>query len=916
MMPLQSLSIFSASYNGQLDLAEFARPGFRRKCTSDFAQAESRCYDDSGSFLHAGTCTHCLCGELWMRAAHFLLLFLCATAAALPAFASTGEELAEQVAEAAEAQEYREEAPEEVVAEIVDEAPPAVLNAGTGDVSTTGACAADIDTFCVDITPGAGRIAECLSGQMREDEGKAEGGELTISEECLQELDEFKIDRSTNINKDLGLVFRTQQEAAQDFRLDAMLHELCEPDAAALCADVEVGEGRIQECLRQKRAQLSWDCQEELFRKEVEDADDLRLSVTLYKKCLGDKKKFCSDIKPGANRAKDCLEENKDAAGFSEDCKAEIEAMMERRMTDFRLDATLREVCYEDIEEICGYEKESLDSIAGYDGRVENCLMDYRDEILRPECAARVHKLIMVASGDIRMNVPLADACFEDRAKFCADVAPGSARVIRCLQDSREDLGYECRATLFDQEVRMSESLDFMYPMKKACTKELEQLCKDVPEGHARQIKCLQENVDSQEMGPMCRQEVRRQEERQAEDYRLNFRLNAACEADVDELCADVCSSFQGQACGGTVYRCLTDNRDNIKDDVCKDEVFYFLKMEVNDFRNDVLLAEACRTDVNTYCADVEAGNGRVHTCLRRNRANLSPACKDEERKLNIIQAENIELRPRLKKLCKEERSVYCKDVAAGKGRVVRCLQENLAKPGFSQGCRVEINRRQSLRNQDYRLDFGVAKECKDDILGVCKEAKDKADGENAAVLLCLIKNHPDLQLGCQGEVARALRMALWSYAPGVKITAACDSAVTNICGVKAPVKPKFGKVGKCLKTNIDKLDGECKSLVDIGAPQDARSDFVSTLTLAGLHSHMRTIEKTFGFSRGTLVERKKGVRMITLTGWTALCGMFSLIVVLIGGLYALYYQQRYGKLPDIDAAERGPMVVKGSKGS
>ena len=39
-----------------------------------------------------------------------------------------------------------------------------------------------------------------------------------------------------------------------------------------------------------------------------------------------------------------------------------------------------------------------------------------------------------------------------------------------------------------------------------------------------------------------------------------------------------------------------------------QDEVFYFEKMEVNDFRNDVLLAEACRSDVDKYCRHVEPG--------------------------------------------------------------------------------------------------------------------------------------------------------------------------------------------------------------------------------------------------------------------------------------------------------------------
>ena len=41
-------------------------------------------------------------------------------------------------------------------------------------------------------------------------------------------------------------------------------------------------------------------------------------------------------------------------------------------------------------------------------------------------------------------------------------------------------------------------------------------------------------------------------------------------------------------------------------------QVFYFEKMEVNDFRNDVLLAEACREDVDKFCKNVEPGG-----CLR-----------------------------------------------------------------------------------------------------------------------------------------------------------------------------------------------------------------------------------------------------------------------------------------------------------
>ena len=56
----------------------------------------------------------------------------------------------------------------------------------------------------------------------------------------------------------------------------------------------------------------------------------------------------------------------------------------------------------------------------------------------------------------------------------------------------RADLSYECKATLFDQEVRMAESIDFQFPMKKACGSAIKQFCSDVPHNHARVIRCLQ----------------------------------------------------------------------------------------------------------------------------------------------------------------------------------------------------------------------------------------------------------------------------------------------------------------------------------------------------------------------------------------------------------------------------------------
>lgn len=98
---------------------------------------------------------------------------------------------------------------------------------------------------------------------------------------------------------------------------------------------------------------------------------------------------------------------------------------------------------------------QDLDDIDTYDSSVVNCLQDYNAEIKNAECKRQVKKYVVLSSQDIRFDVPLAEACYDDRQKFCANVPPGSARVIRCLTGQRDKLSPVCRATLFDEEVRV-----------------------------------------------------------------------------------------------------------------------------------------------------------------------------------------------------------------------------------------------------------------------------------------------------------------------------------------------------------------------------------------------------------------------------------------------------------------------------
>lgn len=371
---------------------------------------------------------------------------------------------------------------------------------------------------------------------------------------------------------------------------------------------------------RDNQTLLTPDCSLELFRQEVENSDDLRLSLRLYKACQADQQRYCEQIPYGASRIKDCLEEHRLEPKFTSECRSEIETMMRRRAGNYQLDPELTKACDKDINKTCTYPSTSGGLEDVHSSSVMLCLVDHHEELQVQECRDAVHRVMKRASQDIRFNDKLAKACYQDKQKLCKDVEPGSARVIRCLQDSRrEELSGDCRGALFDHERAVAEDIDFQFPMQEACAREIKSMCSTVMHGHARVIRCLQKQVDSDEMSSECWKEVRRNMHHMAKDYRLNVRLKKACSADVQLLCHQSCSN-SNESCGGQVLRCLQDQMDKIGNSECRDEVFYFVKMEVSDFQNDVILAEACKNDVETLCESVEPGEGRMLECLRTKR--------------------------------------------------------------------------------------------------------------------------------------------------------------------------------------------------------------------------------------------------------------------------------------------------------
>lgn len=712
------------------------------------------------------------------------------------------------------------------------------------DVPLASTCGADIAKHCAD--------------------ARSDG--LTTVLGCLREV---KADLAPPC---AALVRERQVEATRDLGADAELADACAGDAGRLCAGL-VGPA-VPACLRAAPpGKLSWECREEVFRVEVEAAGDLSLSGRVFAACLGAKKAFCADVPPGNGRAIACLEAAAQrkaqhaehaATPFPPACKAELDALAAKRATDFRLDPALRTACAADADALCGWE---LDEVADRgppdpvldagDAPVIACLQDFREELKEPACQAAVHATIARGAADIRADPPFAAACSADRARLCGSVPPGSAAVIRCLSQSRAALSPACGAMLFDTEVRMAESLDFQAPLRAACGGEA--VCRDVPRTKGAAIRCLQDELlaGGTRLSPGCKAAVAGHTAAAAVDYRLNFRLQAACEKDVTKHCAAACVDAAGHTlpadapCGGAVLRCLTGHIGDLDEaGGCAAEVGYFLKMGVADYHNDVLVAEACRPDVEAHCAAMPAQG--VHACLDAHAGELGAACRAELAERAAARATSLDLVPGLASACAAERDAHCAGVRSGKGRVLACLigaadavsraeeeaggddgattadgpraaevvatQETLAAAAaatpFSDACSARLTALVTARQADWRRDGGLRAACSADVAGRCGAARaEDVRAPGGRVSGCLASAAVEgtgeeggeggaapLAPACASEAARALRAALTFYSPQAPLTAACDGDVLRVCAARAGlagVGP--GSVLRCL---------------------------------------------------------------------------------------------------------------------
>lgn len=91
-------------------------------------------------------------------------------------------------------------------------------------------------------------------------------------------------------------------------------------------------------------------------------------------------------------------------------------------------------------------------------------------------------------------------------------------------------------------------------------------------------------------------------------------------------------------------------------------------------------VAKGCKTEIETYCEGVTPGEGRILACLYAHQDKLSGKCEYALYDASARLERAVAALTYLSNECAADLAEYCTAVEAGEGRLLECLKKNEAK--------------------------------------------------------------------------------------------------------------------------------------------------------------------------------------------------------------------------------------------
>ena len=97
-------------------------------------------------------------------------------------------------------------------------------------------------------------------------------------------------------------------------------------------------------------------------------------------------------------------------------------------------------------------------------------------------------------------------------------------------------------------------------------------------------------------------------------------------------------------------------------------------------------IKEGCSSEIEKFCSQVSPGKGRMLACFHAHEDKLSGRCTHTLYQASADMKQAAEALHYVAEQCRDDLLSHCANVAMGEGRVAQCLQSNSAT--VSAGCK------------------------------------------------------------------------------------------------------------------------------------------------------------------------------------------------------------------------------------
>ncbi|XP_054162657.1 Golgi apparatus protein 1-like [Oppia nitens] len=610
-------------------------------------------------------------------------------------------------------------------------------------------------------------------------------------------------------------------------------------------------QGETIECLEKSTDKLSTKCKHQILRIAELQSDDFHLDRGLYFACRDDREKFCHRIESGDGRVYRCLMKHKLEKDLSHNCREKLFQREMLAIRDYKVAHGLAKTCKQDIKK---YEcrEDTSDHKEIRLAQILLCLENALNQNQKIDSQCRVEMLSHRRNlmDNYNLTPDLVSACDNDIQEFCSGLEKGG-KTLHCLMKhtkrsrgkgmKRGQITSQCRRSLEDllKETNVAEDWRVDPVLQESCQASVELVCKDIEPGEGRVMACLLDHMNSKDISDDCRQNLHQIQYFMVRQFELDAPIYKSCHTDAVKYCHAkrdwiIKPSAMDLERGPSVLSCLYRYAYHPNDKTrltpqCVFDIRRVMRQRAQSVDLMPDIEEPCIQDLSHYCSGQFDGqqeddvlkNGYETECLQQNYENLEPKCQQAIGNFTEDLAAYVELNYPIIKVC----AVAIKDVCTGildrdidESDVMECLILNKNKKEVKRypKCVVAINHFQVLQLKNYRFSHRFKELCRPDVLQYCPSVTTKYE-----VIKCLSgivfndtmssRRRQRISSNCQNQ----LKVELLERNENIQLDPILDRACAHDRNSLCPNnEPGEGRVVECLKSNMHRLTKACQRLL------------------------------------------------------------------------------------------------------